>query len=65
LLYHIAGTEKQNTFARQTVAARTAGFLIIAFDVFRQIVVNDKADVRLVDAHAKGNGRANHAHVVA
>ena len=65
LLHHVAGAEKQNTFARQTVAARAAGFLIIAFDVFRQIVVDDEADVRLVDAHAERDGRADHAHVVA
>ena len=27
--------------------------------------MNDKPDIRLVDAHAKSNGRANHPHVVA
>src|SRR5665213_859088 len=65
LLHHVAGAEEQDAFARQAVAARAAGFLIIALDVFRQIVVDDKTDVRLVDAHAEGDGRANHAHVVA
>ena len=65
LFHHVAGAEKQHTFARQTVAARTAGFLVIAFDVFRQIVMDDEADVRFVDAHAEGDGRANHPHVVA
>ena len=65
LFHHVAGAEEQNAFARQTVAARAAGFLIIAFDVFRQIVVNDEAHVRLVDAHAEGDGGADHAHIVA
>src|SRR2546423_6874035 len=27
--------------------------------------MNDKADIRLVDTHAKSNGRTNHPHVVA
>ena len=65
LLHHVAGAEEQHAFARQTVAARAAGFLVIALDVFRQVVMDDEADVRLVDAHAEGDGRADHAHVVA
>ena len=65
-LFHcIARTEKQNTFARQPVATRAAGLLIIAFNVFRQIVVNNEADVRFVDAHAERDGRADDADVVA
>ncbi len=65
LFHRVAGTEQQNTFARKSVAPGAASFLIIALDVFRQIVVDDEADVRFVDAHAKGNGRADHAHVIA
>ena len=65
LLDHVAGAEEQDAFAGQSVAARAAGFLVIALDVFRQIVVDDEADVRLVDAHAEGDGRADHPHVVA
>jgi hypothetical protein len=32
---------------------------------FGQVVVDDPADVGLVDAHAEGDGRADDAHVVA
>ena len=65
LLHHVAGAEKQHAFARQSVAAGAAGFLVVAFDVLRQVVMDDEADVRFVDAHAEGDGRADHAHFVA
>ena len=65
LLDRVAGIEEQQTFARQPVAAGAPGLLIIALDVLRQIVVNDEADVGLVDAHAEGDGRADHAHLIA
>ena len=65
LLHAVAGAEQQQTFAGQAVAPRAAGFLVIAFDVFRQIVMNHEADVRLVDAHAERNGGADHARLVA
>ena len=65
LLHAVAGAEQQQAFARQTVAAGAAGFLIITFDVFRQIVVDHETHVRFVDAHAEGDGGANHARLVA
>ena len=65
LLDHVAGAEEQHAFAGQAVAAGAAGFLVIALDVLRQIVVDDEADVGLVDAHAEGDGRADDAHLVA
>src|SRR6266851_3050154 len=65
VFHDIARAEQQEAFAGQAIAARAASFLIIAFDVFGQIVVDDEADVRLVDPHAEGDGRADHAHVVA
>ena len=65
MFHHVAGAEEQQAFARQAVAARAAGFLVITFDVFRQVVVDDEADVRFVDAHAEGDGRADDAHFVA
>ncbi len=59
------GAEKQQALARQTVAPGAPGFLVVALDVLRQIVVNDEADVRLVDAHAEGDRRADDVHFVA
>jgi len=64
LLHHVAGAEEQNTFARQAVAARAAGFLVIALDVFRQVVMDDEADVWLVDAMRRRWSRRSR-HVVA
>ena len=65
LLRDVARAEQQQAIARQAVASRASGFLIIAFDVLRQVVVNDPADVRLVDAHAERDGRADDPRVVA
>src|SRR6185437_2717207 len=65
LFHAIAWTEQQKTFARQTVASGASGFLIIAFNVFWQIVVNHETDVWFIDAHAESNGRTNHARFVA
>ena len=61
----VAGAEKKEAFAGQTVASGPARFLVISLDVFGQIVMDDEADVRFVDAHAKGNGGANHTDFVA
>ena len=61
LLGHIARAEEQHAFAGQSVAAGAPGFLIIALQIFRQIVMDDEAHVRFVDAHAKRDRRSNHA----
>ena len=47
------------------VASGPPGFLVIALDVLRQVVVDDEADVRLVDPHPEGDRRAHHPDVVA
>src|SRR6266436_1776671 len=61
----VAGTEEQKALARQAVAPGAASLLVIAFDVLRQIGMNHKANVRLVDAHAESYRRADHAHFIA
>ena len=55
---------EQKAIGLETVAARTPNLLVIALDVFRQVVVNDEAHVRFVDAHAKRNRRDDDLHVV-
>ncbi len=40
----------------QTVAPGASDLLIIAFDAFGQVEVNDEAHIGLVDAHAKRDG---------
>ena len=65
LLYGVAGVEEEQAFAGQAVAPGAAGFLIVALDGLRQVVVDDEPDVRFVDAHAEGDGGAHHPHLVA
>src|SRR5438876_1110412 len=65
LLHYIAGAEKQHTLAGQSVTARASRFLIITFDVLRQIVMDDKTDIRLVDPHSERDRGCDHARVVA
>ena len=65
LLHHIARAEEQQTLRGQAVATGAARLLIVALDIFRQIVMHDEAHVRLIDPHAKGDGRADDAHFIA
>ena len=54
-----------NVSAGSAVAAGAANFLIVGFDRRRHVGVKDEADVRLVDPHAEGDGRADNAIVLA
>ena len=56
--------EKEHAFAGEPVTSSPAGFLIITFDIFWQIVMDYEADVRFVDAHSEGDGGANHVHII-
>ncbi|OPX87645.1 MAG: hypothetical protein A4E52_01343 [Pelotomaculum sp. PtaB.Bin013] len=55
----VLGTKQQNAFPRSVVPSGAAGFLVVSFHVFGEVVVDHIADVGLVDAHAKGV-RGNH-----
>ena len=57
---HVPGVEQQNAVRFRAVPSGAAGLLIVGFDAFGHIVVNDKADVGLVDAHAEGVCRNHH-----
>ena len=61
----VARAVEEHALGRQPVAPRAAGFLIVAFEILRKIEVHHVAHVRFVDAHAEGDGRADHGHVVA
>ena len=65
LLDGVARAEEQQALGREAVPSGAPGFLVIALDVFGQIVMDDEADVGLVDAHAEGDGGADHPHFVA
>ena len=56
--------KEQNTLAGQPVASRPPRFLIIAFNCFGQIVVDDKTDVGFVDTHPESDRRNNGGYLV-
>ena len=62
---HVLCTEEQQCGGRQSVAAGAAGFLVVALDVLRHVVVHDEAHVRFVDAHAEGDRGDDYWNVVA
>src|SRR5439155_14013425 len=41
---------------REPVASGSAGLLVVGFEVLRCVEMRDEADIRLVDAHAEGDG---------
>ena len=55
----VIGAIECERFRRGAITARAADFLIIGFDGFREIGMGDPADIRLVDAHSEGDGRAD------
>ena len=54
--HHILSGIKKHTFRRETITTGSSGFLVIAFHIFRHVIVDHIADVGLVDAHAKSVG---------
>ncbi len=60
----VASAEQQYAFAGQPVASRASGLLIIALEIFRQIVVHNEANVRFVDPHPEGNRSGDHTDIV-
>ena len=64
LRHDVLRREEQDAFARLAVASRASRLLIVRLDVFRHVVVDDEAHVRLVDAHAEGVRRDDRLHVV-
>ena len=54
---HVVETVEGQRVGGQTVAAGAADLLIVGLNRGRHVGVRDKAHVRLVDAHAEGDGR--------
>ena len=48
---HIRRVVKQHRFRRQTITPGAAGFLIVGFDIARNVEMHHKAHVGLVDPH--------------
>lgn len=53
---------QQDAFTGLPVPSGTSDFLIVAFEVARQVVVDDEPDVRLVYPHAEGIRRHSNVH---
>src|SRR5664279_3945767 len=56
----IARTAIQDALRGPTVASSAARLLVVGFQAGGNVVVDHKADVSLVDSHAKGVGRHHH-----
>ena len=55
----VARAEQKQTIRWKAIAPGASGFLIVALDVFWQVMMDDPADVGFVYAHAKGNRCTN------
>ncbi len=64
LVHHVLQAVQHPGVCGLAVTACTAGFLVVAFNVFGHVQMRDKAHVGLVDTHAKGN-RGDHHHALA
>ena len=60
LVHDILQTIGHPRVGSEAVAAGAACLLVVALDVLGHVAVGHKANIRLVDAHAKGNGGHHH-----
>ena len=61
----VLGAVERQGLGGRAVAARAPDLLVIGLDGFRQVGMDDITDVGLVDAHAEGDGGADHHAVLA
>ena len=61
----VARAEIENAARALAIAAGAPGFLVVALERFRQVVVHDPAHIGFVDAHAKGDGGDDHLRIIA
>ncbi|MNZ79873.1 hypothetical protein D3C78_984880 [compost metagenome] len=62
---HISRIVKEHRFRRQAVTPGTACFLIVGFDIARDVEMHHKAHVGLIDAHPESDCGNNNLQVVA
>ena len=60
----VGGIVEQQRLGRSAVTPGAAGFLIVGFDVLRDVVVHHEAHVGLVDAHAERHRRHHDLDVI-
>ena len=59
-LSQVLACVESNADAFASVASSTSGLLIVAFQTLRDIIVDNKSYIRLVDTHTEGDGSHNH-----
>ncbi len=64
-LHAVAVIKEENALSWQAITAGTTRLLVIPFEVARQIKVDDRAHIRLANAHAKGDGGHEYRHIIA
>jgi hypothetical protein len=52
----VGGAVEHNAFARQSISARSTRLLIVALDIFGEIVMYHEAYVGFVDSHTERDG---------
>ena len=62
---HIGRIVKQHRFRGQAITPGATGFLIIGFDIARNIKVDHEANVWFIDAHAERHRRHHNLQVIA
>ena len=60
---HVLFGVEGDALALAAVAPGTSRLLVVAFQALGDVVVDDKAHIGLVDAHAEGDGGDNHVHL--
>ncbi len=65
LLHDVVESVRHPGRGGQAVAPRASGLLVVALDRLGQVQVGDEPHVRLVDAHAEGDGRDDHQALLA
>ncbi len=63
-LLDVSIAEQQHTLGTKTVSAGSAYFLIIAFNIFRKVVMDHKPHIGLVDTHAECNCSYYNKHII-
>ncbi len=63
--HHILRAKQQQRLGGESITSGASGLLIVALDILRQIVVNHKAHIGLVDPHTEGDRRHHHIDLIA
>ena len=61
----VALGKEQGALRGLTIATRPAGLLVVVLNAFRQVGMNNIADVGFINPHAEGYGGNNNVHFIA